>query len=187
MAKKKEKTCFVKTMRNFFKTFADSMTAATFAEAGEFETAKLYLAQSKNAHKRILFSTNAMDITPTTLSRVIGICKRIGAALEILHVLPSEVGDTCRAGKKSKNQCLAGLASLKEQLKAAGIFYEFVVGINSIEEEIIRHVSGRRDVMMVVLGLGHDKNEKKAASHPDSRLMEQLKCPVILLGEPQSA
>lgn len=187
MDEKKLQTGITRTMINFLKKFEDSMMAAAFAEVGEFDTAKSYLAQSKNSHKRIIYGTNDMEINPAAVTRAISICQRIGAALEILHVLPADAGENCGKAGRQYRQHLSRFGIIKEQFGKAGIIYEFVVGINSIEEEIMHYVSGRRDVMMVVLGLGQDKTGNAKNSYPDSRLMEHLKCPVVLLAKTQFA
>ena len=107
---------FMKSMSNFIKAFEDSMVAATFAEAGEHDTARKYLEKQKNAHKKILFATNAEKITPKTLGRAVSICKRIGAMLEVFHVLPA-TGSQGVKGNGSKGNRMTNLSQIAIYLK----------------------------------------------------------------------
>lgn len=167
-------------MANFFKHFEDSMTAAAFAEAGEPEAAKEYLDAVKAARKRVLLGTNAMEIPPKVFSHAVGVCKRLGARLEILHVLPHPTGEEKPAGHTAK------LARLKERFQTFGIPYEYVVGARKLEEEIIRYAEGRRDIMLIVLGKSGPAG-RRGKKQPDSHLLARFQCPVVLLEEPQPA
>jgi hypothetical protein len=178
---------FIKSMSDFFKNFEDSMVAATFAEAGEHEMAGQYLANQKTAHKKILLATNAADIAPKTLGRAVSICKRIGAMLEVLHV-PSAGGSQPNQGKSPAKDNAANLLQVKERLEGLGISYEFAPGFGSLEEEVIRHATGRRDIMLLILDMADEFcGQKCTDQQPDCHLLEQFKCPVVLLEEPQPA
>ncbi|MEW6594441.1 MAG: universal stress protein [Thermodesulfobacteriota bacterium] len=161
-------------MANLFKTFEDSMTAAAFAEAGEPETAREYLASAKTARKKVLLGTNAAEIPPKVFSHAVEVCKRLGARLEILHVLPDATTDHGRP------------ARLKERFRTFGIPYEYVVGARRLEEEIIRYAEGRRDIMLVVLGPSGPAG-RRGKRQPDSHLLSRFQCPVVLLAESPSA
>lgn len=169
-------------MANLFKIFEDTMTAAAFAEAGEHETANEYLASAKTAHKKVLLGTNAMEIPPKVFSHAVEVCKRLGARLEILHVLPNQA----EASNKAPAGHAAKLARLKERFQTFGIPYEYVVGARKLEEEIIRYAQGRRDIMLIVLGMSTPAG-RRGKKQPDSHLLTRFQCPVVLLKEPQPA
>ncbi|HSR37105.1 MAG TPA: universal stress protein [Desulfurivibrionaceae bacterium] len=168
-------------MANLFKTFEDSMTAAAFAEAGEHEAAQAYLNAAKTARKKVLLGTNATEIPPTVFSHAVEVCKRLDARLEILHVVPAQATDGAVAGRSQ-----AKMARLKERFQTFGIPYEYVVGAKKLEEEIIRYAAGRRDIMLIVLGL-HAPGRRRGKKQPDSHLLARFQCPVVLLTEPQPA
>ncbi|HUU41674.1 MAG TPA: universal stress protein [Desulfatiglandales bacterium] len=177
---------FMKSMSNLFKIFEDSMVAATFAEAGEHETARRYLGKNKTAHKKILLVTSALDITPRTLRQAISICKRIGAMLEVLHILPASGSQADQRNGPAKNS-MANLLRIKKRFKGFGIFYEFALGFSSLEDEIIRYAAGRRDIMLLILDIADKAIGRGCAKEPDSHLLEQFKCPVVLLAESHPA
>jgi hypothetical protein len=177
---------FVKSMSNFFKNFENSMVAATFAEASEHETARKYLARQKTSHKKILLATNATNITPKTLGQAVSICKRIGAMLEVLHVPPTSGSQVDRGNGPAKNST-ANFLQIKKYLEGFGISYEFAPGFSSLEKEIIRHATGRRDIMLLILDMAGETPGREYADQPDCHLLEQFKCPVVLLAESQLA
>lgn len=160
-------------MKNIFKTFENSMLAATFAQAGDHETARTCLAAAKTARKKILLGTDAMDITPRALHHALSVCERNGASLEILHA-PHDA-------RKPKSDVL------KERFMAAGILYEFVRGASRLEEEIIRYAGNRRDILLVMLGMADAGKTRHGNNAPDAHLLERFQCPVVLLEEPQPA
>lgn len=172
-------------MANLFKIFEDSMAAAAFAEAGEHEAANEYLATAKTARKKVLLGTNAAEIPPKVFSHAIEVCKRLGARLEILHVVP-EQGDASKPEQAAKGR-LAKLARLKDRFRTFGIPYEYVLGPKGLEEEIMRYAEGRRDIMLIVLGLSAPPAGRRGKKQPDSHLISRFQCPVVLLKEPQSA
>jgi nucleotide-binding universal stress UspA family protein len=167
-------------MANLFKIFKDTMTAAAFAEAGEHEAANQYLASAKTARKKVLLGTNAPEIPPKVFSHAIEVCKRLGARLEILHVLPGSTELEKPAGLAAK------LARLKERFKTFGIPYEFVLDAKGLEEEIIRYAAERHDIMLIVLGFSNPAG-RRGKKQPDSHLLAHFQCPVILLKEPRPA
>ena len=61
------------------------MSAAAFAEAGEFDTALEIAGKDKNAHKKILVVLEGDDLNMRILNYASGLCKRLGGQLEILH------------------------------------------------------------------------------------------------------
>lgn len=172
-------------MANLFKIFEDSMTAATFAEAGEHEAAREYLANAKTARKKVLLGTNTMEIPPKVLSHAVGVCKRLGARLEILHVLPAPTENSEPAGSAAKGST-AKLARLKDRFRTLGIPYEFVLGAKVLEQEIIRYAEGRRDIILIVLGISGPAG-RRGKKQPDPHLATRFQCPVVLLEEPQPA
>ena len=173
-------------MINIFKFFEDSMIAAAFAEAGEHGLAKEYLPKAKTAHKKILLGTSAAELTPKALSHAISVCKRIGASLEILHVLPGKGGEKSPADARTPST-MAKLARLQERFKTFGILYEFVTGNNTLEEEIIRYAANRRDIMLILLGNTAEKSRRQDGNTLDALLLQRFQCPVVLLEQPQSA
>jgi len=101
----------------------------------------------------------------------VNVAKRMGARLEILHVLAN--------GFEKE---LSKLARLKERFRSLGIRYEFVAGGGSLEEEIIRYAENRRDIMLVLVGEPVEGARKKGRkTKPDRRLLERFQCPVVVL------
>ena len=71
--------------KNGKEKFQKAMSAAAFAEAGEFETARQIAGKSKNAHKKVLVVLEGDDLSMRILQYAQDLSKRLEGQLEILH------------------------------------------------------------------------------------------------------
>ncbi len=161
-------------MANIFKSIQETMAAAAFAEAGEHETAREFLSQSKNAHKKILLGTDKASLAPKAISYALNVCSRLGAGLEVVRIFRfSETRANAEAGDE-----------LKETLAQQGIPYEAVYGKAGLGEEIVRYAAERRDILLLILSLAErNENLKK----PDKALVKRFHCPVVFLEDQVTA
>lgn len=161
---------------SWLEAWEKAMLSAAFAEAGEHESALDFQAAGKTAHRKVLLGVSDRNLTPAMLRQAFNICRRIGTGLEILHVLPAFPGAPAAAGRFSR---------LRERFRARNVFYECVCGHGPPDEEVVRHAAGRRDLILILLGMAGD--DGKDAVEPDQHFLARLPCPVVLLRQPQSA
>ena len=156
----------MKTIKDFLETFQKVMAATSFAEAGEFETARRMLPGNKNANKKVLLGIDSSASIEETIRYALNICHRLGAGLEVLHL----VGDKREATRK-----LPGVFSQATER----IQYHPLYSENSLEEKVADFVKDRRDILFVVL---NPDQEKERQGTQFSRLLKKLKCPVVVPG-----
>ena len=155
------------------KRIEEAMTAVTFAEEGEFETARQMLKNRKTAHKRVLLGTDAEDIDRQFIQYALQLCNRLGGGLEIVHLVDQGAE---AAGKNNE------LRKLKESLEKKNIVYQAISGGGSLEEEVERYSRGRRDILCVVLESSKigEREKAGAAGKRENRFLKNLSCPVVL-------
>ncbi|HIJ90301.1 MAG: hypothetical protein OEV89_05980 [Desulfobulbaceae bacterium] len=164
-------------LTTLFKKLEESMTAATFAEAGEFETARQFLKSNKNAHKRVLLGTDKPEIEPRTISYALHLCQRLGGGLEIFHMLRMAENET----NPGLSQEEKPLAALNAALEPKGVVYQPVSGPGCLADEVLRHAGGRRDILCVVFDTLEPEGTtcRKAKENMIARL-QALHCPVVM-------
>jgi hypothetical protein len=153
--------------------FQKAMSAAAFAEVGEFDTAREIAGKNKNAHKKVLVVLEGDDLGIRILNYALNLCKRLGGQLEILHKQgPLKVDIT-------KTELW------QEFTKKGGEVVCTSLGPGeSLDDKLIEYGEKRRDILCVVLRIhlmdkkpGKKKEEK--AWSPDW-IMEKLNCPVMV-------
>ncbi len=165
------------TLTAIFKKLEESMSAATFAEAGEFETARQFLTTNKNARKRVLLGTDKQEIDARTISYAMHLCQRLGGGLEIFHVLhlpAEEEGTELSQGKEP-------LVSLSNALHQKGIAYQPVKGAGCLADEVLRHAGSRRDILCVVFDAMEAGGTtcRKAKENMIAKF-QAMHCPVVM-------
>ena len=153
------------SMKNFFMSFEDSMSAAAFAEAGEHRTAR----EMFNENRRILLALSGEKSDVNAFRHALNLCKRINAALEILHV----------AGDK------AGLLNtFKSELSKNGVRYKYIQEDGCIKEQILNHTNKNNGPLLVVVESSEklDINCKKAQKDLNE-FWKNLKCPLVVVSD----
>lgn len=167
-------------LANILKKFEESMTAATFAEAGEFETASQFFKAGKNAHKRVLLGTDRSEINPKTLHYAMRLCQSIGGSLEIIHVI--HLPEESVAGEVSQKKSL--IEAIKGLLGAKGIMYQLVVGEECLAAEVLKYTSNRRDLLCVIFDAIEAGNTScQKAKETMVAKFHALHCPVVVYAE----
>ncbi len=154
-----------KKMKKLIKKFEDAMSAAAFAEAGEFETAK----EISKGRQKVLLTLTGRESDGKSFKYALNICKRIGAGLEILYISRSE-------------QVIQLLKQIKNELKKEDIVYEIVEGSGCIRRAIINHTEKRGDIQFVIIDSSDSLDiECKKDDGTLSDAWEKLKCPLVLV------
>jgi hypothetical protein len=134
------------------------LMAATFAEAGEFETAKELLAPQR----QVLLALKENQVAGHALQCAVNLCKRVDAALDVLLV---------SIGEEASTGVLNALAD-------AGLPYRLIRGSGALGKEITRYVRSCRSVAFVVVdsleAWGADKTAKP---------WRTLGCPVVVAAD----
>ena len=153
-------------IKKLMKQFEEIMSAATFAEAGEFETAQGMLHE----RKKILLVLTGRETDMKAARYAVNTSKRIGAGIEILYLAKD-------------NQEKSFLEEYLKELKTKGIEYKVTPCEKSLKEEIAVYIEKEKDIEFVVI----DSDELGVLSAKDKKAAlnewERLKCPVVLVSE----
>jgi len=153
-------------------TFQKAMAAVTYAEAGEFETAGEFLEQPGNKAKKVLLAVEDNEIEQKVVTAALSLSQRVGASLEILHVL--------------KTAMASGKAAFAEQLVAKrlrimGVKYRLVFSDGDLQDEMLKHVLRPRDIIFVVLkSIVSEKNLSPEEKKNFKQIMKRFRCPVVV-------
>lgn len=153
--------------RKLGKKFEDAMSSASFAEAGEFETAREMVAGSK----RILLVLTGRESDSKALKYAINTAQRTNAALEVLVTSSSD------GARLLLEKCA-------EETHKSSVGLEVANSSGCIKEAIISHTNKRRDIICVVvessgmLNVDCTKDERRLEG-----VWKKLGCPLVLVSE----
>lgn len=163
----------VPSFKNVKEKFQNAMSAAAFAEAGEFDTARQIASKRKNAHKKVLVVLEGDYLSIKILSYASDLCKRLGGQLEILH----------KQGPKQMD--ITQSEVWREFTKMEG--HVACTSLNpseSLDDILMEYGKKRRDILCVVLRI--ELIEKKPGKSREEKvwspdwIMEKLNCPVMV-------
>lgn len=167
-------------IQDYLRKLEQTMAAAAFAEAGEHESARQFLNDFKNARKKVLLGTDHLEPDLKIVNYALTLCRRMGAGLEIFHVVPSTF-----CGKKDGGEVsLAGdpaFASFNRKMADLGVVYQPVCSDRGLVREILDHVAAHRQVMCVVVSPAHaaETSQSKRDGRTIGEWFQELSCPVL--------
>lgn len=153
-------------MTKWLKKFNDIMAAATFAESGEFETAKEML----RGQQRILLALTGEEPDMNAFKYAVSICKRIGAGMDVLCV---NMSNSVIAGKQ-----------FSDKLTKEGINFEVIQASGCVKEAIIAHTNKKAGIQFVVVESENKLNiECKKNDLSLTKKWKELRCPLVVVTE----
>lgn len=153
-------------MKELFKKFEDTMASATFAEAGEIDTAREISKEGGS----VLLALREGEIESKVLKYAMNTSKRIGADLDILYLSTTNSPEA---------PILKEFFSLLEK---EGIKYRLVRRSGRLREEIRKYTDSERGIHFVVVeSLAVDRWNKEEGL---SEILEKMKCPLVVVDIP---
>ena len=154
-------------MVNLKKKVEDLMSAISFAEEGEFDTAREMLKEER----RVLLAIKEARLDKKTFRYAINTCKRVGADLDILYVSSAE------KMSPALEQCL-------EDLKQEGISFRVVRKNGCLKQQIIDYTNKKKEILFAVTE--SLENLDLDCTGKGKRLSEawrRLRCPLVVVAD----
>ncbi|MEW6569938.1 MAG: hypothetical protein AB1390_02000 [Nitrospirota bacterium] len=145
------------------KKFEDIMTASTFAEAGEFETAREILKEAR----RVLLAMREGEVERKALTYALNTCKRIGADIDILYLSLTNADENPL------------LKEFFRELQREGITYRLIQKNGRLREEIKKYTDSERSIHFVVVE--SPAVERWNREEGLSTILEKIKCPLVVV------
>lgn len=156
-------------LKKMMKVVENALTAVSFAEEGEFETARSIAFENR----RILLGLNQGQVDAKTLKYALNTAKRVNAELHILYVAAA-------AGRENIVDPL--LEQFETELKAQGIPCRIVRRAGCLKQQIIDYTNNEKEILFAViespasLDAGCNRKDKSL-----TELWQKLKCPLVVV------
>jgi len=158
-------------MSNLRKKIENMLSAITFAEGGEFETAREFMA----AKKRVLLAIRLGLAGVKTLKYAVNTCKRIDADLDILVVTTQ--------GNRDED-----LSSFVHEARRERVRCRVIKKNGCLKQRIIDYINSKSNILFVVVE-SSESLERECDMH-DRRLSsawDSLGCPLVVVSDAASA
>jgi hypothetical protein len=153
-------------MKRWIKRFEDVLSAASFAESGEFDTARDILREGR----RVLLAIREEKMEREVLKYAMNTCKRIRTDMDILYLSSANSGG---------NPMLKQFFS---ELQSEGINYRLIQKNGSLREEIKNYTDSERSICFVVAeSFTVDRWSKEGGL---SKILEKIKYPLVVVDVP---
>ncbi len=150
------------------------MSAITFAEAGEHETAKEFL----KGKKTVLLAISDRMFDRSAFKYALSVSNRIDANLEVLYVIETD---------KEK----AGLKKFLSEIEKEGFRFSLVMKEGCVKKAILDYTEKRREIQFVIVGsMSELEIECKTGEKTLTDAWKRLKCPLVVVskaGAPSAA
>lgn len=154
-------------MAKLSKKIEDLMSAVSFAEEGEFDTAKEMLKEER----RVLLAVKKGQMDKKTFRYAVNACKRIGAHLDVLYISPIGVADPVL------EECLS-------EIKREGINYRLMYKNGCLKQEIIDYTNSKKGVIFAVTESSDYLNvDCRGKGKKLSEAWQNLKCPLVVVAD----
>ncbi len=158
-------------MSGLKKKIEDLFSAATFAEAGEFDTAREIISGGK----KVLLILNGGSTDNKAFTYALNVAKRIEAGVEILFF----------AGRKPDNELID---SFQELLDHHGIEFDIKKVSGCMKTKIMEYTTKHSNIQFVVaesIEVLNDDCQKENRSLRGT--LKHLSCPLVLVSELEEA
>lgn len=143
------------------------------------------IMKDKYSNKKVLLGTQGAEVADKAFLYAVNLCRRMGAKLEILHVLKPFDPERSENLEDLLSNARKGMAPVFDRLTEEGIGYSLNFGVGWIEEEVVKYSSGRNDIALVVVHPPDDNPGKRAAFEKKiNEALDRLKCPLVVVSEP---
>ncbi len=158
----------MKKLKNMMARIENALSAVSFAEEAEFETAREMMKEER----RVLLALREYRIDEKTLKYALNTCKRVKANLDILYVSAS-----------------GAVAPIVEHflplLEKEGIVYRLIQKSGCLKQAIIDYTTSKKEILFVVIESSDSLDVDCAGT--ERRLSESwknLRCPLVVVSEP---
>lgn len=154
-------------MAELKKKVEDLMSAISFAEEGEFDTAREMIKEDR----RVLLAIKENHLDKKTFRYAINTCKRVGADLDILYVSSAEMLPPVL------EQCV-------EDLKKEGINFRVVRKNGCLKQQIIDYTNNKKEVLFAVTkSLENLDLDCIGKGKRLSEAWHRLRCPLVVVAD----
>lgn len=154
-------------MAELKKKVEDLMSAISFAEEGEFDTAREMIKEDR----RVLLAIKENHLDKKTFRYAINTCKRVGADLDILYVSSAEMLPPVL------EQCV-------EDLKKEGINFRVVRKNGCLKQQIIDYTNSKKEVLFAVTkSLENLDLDCIGKGKRLSEAWHRLRCPLVVVAD----
>jgi hypothetical protein len=154
-------------MSSLKKKIEDLMSAVSFAEEGEVETAREFLREER----RVLLAVRRGQVDRKTFRYALNTCRRVGAKLDVLYISPVESPDEALE---------AWLSELKEE----GIEYRLIRKNGCLKQEIVEYTNAKKGILFAVTESTDSLDaDCKGKGKRLSEAWQNLKCPLVVVAE----
>ncbi|MBI5663551.1 MAG: universal stress protein [Nitrospirae bacterium] len=154
-------------MKKVIRKIGDTMAAAAFAEAGEFETAR----EIHKGQKTVLLAISDSLFDRSALKYALNVSQRTNAVLEVLYVTPFE--------RERVN-----LNNFLSEVKTEGFRFSLVMKIGCVKQAILDYTYKRSEILFVIVGSKFELEvECKGGERKLSDAWKKLKCPLVVVSK----
>lgn len=157
----------VHIMSNLKKKIEDLMSAVSFAEEGDFETAREFLKDER----RVLLAVRRGQMDRKTFRYAMNTCKRIGAGLDILYVSSSDAADPVL------EECIP-------ELGKEGVSYRLIRRSGCLKQAIIDYTTSKKEILFAVTESTENLEvDCKGKGKGLSEAWRNLQCPLVVVAD----
>ena len=154
-------------MTDLKKKIEDLMSAISFAEEGEFDTARELLREER----RVLLAIKENHLDKRTFRYAINTCKRVGADLDILSISDGE-------------EISPVLEDCLKDINNKGIRFTLVRKNGCLKQQIIDYTNNKREVLFAVTeSLENLELDCRGKGKRLTEAWQSLRCPLVVVAD----